>query len=82
MLMQPRLKFHTTGEFVECEGCDRHAHKQCVPTIWAEDEEKAAGAAHQPFKFACPSCEAREPAVSYSETCTMQTTNQNGHTPG
>uniref|UniRef100_A0A7S3QMY0 Zinc finger PHD-type domain-containing protein n=1 Tax=Dunaliella tertiolecta TaxID=3047 RepID=A0A7S3QMY0_DUNTE len=74
-----------TGEFVECEGCDAHAHRQCVSTIWADDElqknssgASAGGASQQPFKFACPACEAREPAVSYSETCTMQTT-QNGH---
>ncbi|KAF5843659.1 hypothetical protein DUNSADRAFT_10833 [Dunaliella salina] len=75
-----------TGEFVECEGCDAHAHRQCVSTIWADDELQktpsgatAGAASQQPFKFACPACEAREPAVSYSETCTMQTTTQNGH---
>lgn len=71
---------------MECEGCDAHAHRQCVPTIWADDDfQKASGGAggaglsQQPFKFACPTCEAREPVVSYSEACTMQTSGQNGH---
>lgn len=80
----PHWPCPASGEIVECEGCEAHAHKECVPTIWAAEEDpKAAGSpaagAPQPFKFACPACEEREPAVSYSETCTLQTSTQNGY---